>query len=69
MSIDNSKDHLARFGIERFNTDKFENHDEDSILVRKPIESEGIEKAFASFCAAISVDDALPKKKNGESLL
>lgn len=68
MSID-AKERLQRFGIARFNTEKFENTDQNSILVKKTIESEGIESAFASFCAAIPVDDALPKNEKGEPLL
>ena len=51
---------LAMFGIEKFNSDKFENSDDDSVLVRSPIDSKGIDRAFAAFCAAIPIEDALP---------
>ena len=51
---------LASFGIRKFNSAKFENSDQDSVLVRSPLNTEGTKKAFAAFCAAIPVEDALP---------
>ena len=58
---DTEKQALASFGIRNFNSEKFENSDEDSILVRSPIKSRGIDAAFAAFCDAISIEDALPE--------
>ena len=52
---------LASFGIKRFNSEKFENSDHDSGFVRTPIESKGIDAAFAAFCAAIPIEEIMPQ--------
>ena len=58
---DNDEEHeLASFGIRKFNSAKFENSDDGSILVRSPVKSDKRDRAFAAFCAAIPVEDALP---------
>ena len=51
---------LASFGIKRFNTEKFENTDYDSVLVCSPLESKGIDSAMSAFYNAVSIEDALP---------
>jgi len=51
---------LASFGIEKFNTDKFENTYFDADLVRVPLESKGIDSAMSAFYNAVSIEDALP---------
>jgi hypothetical protein len=55
------KEALKSFGIKRFNSEKFENSDEDSVLVRSPVKSDKRDLAFAAFCAVIPIEDALPK--------
>ena len=61
------KEALATFGIKRFNSEKFENSDEDSLFVRSPVRSNKKDLAFAAFCDAISIEDALPQQyKEGE---
>jgi len=56
------KEALATFGIKKFNSEKFENSDKDSILVRSPVKSSKRDLAFAAFCAAIPIEDALPQQ-------
>jgi hypothetical protein len=53
---------LASFGIRKFNTEKFENSDKHSTDVRSPIDSAGVDRAFAAFCAVIPAEDALPPR-------
>ena len=53
---------LASFGIKRFNSEKFENSDDDSVLVRSPVMSDKRDLAFAAFCEAIPIKDALPQQ-------
>jgi len=55
------KEALAAFGIRRFNSDKFENSDQDSVLVRSPVASKSRDLAFAAFCNAVPIEDALPQ--------
>jgi len=59
-TINEKERELASFGIKKFNSEKFENSDQDSVLVRSPLNSEGTKKTFAAFCAAIPIEDALP---------
>ena len=53
---------LATFGIKRFNSEKFENSDDDSVLVRSPVKSNKRDLAFATFCDAIPIEDAFPQR-------
>ena len=58
---DAEKQALATFGIKRFNSEKFENSDDDSVLVRSPVKSNKRDLAFATFCDAIPIEDAFPQ--------
>lgn len=51
---------LAFFGVRKFHTEKFENSDHDSVLVSSPIESKGLDAAFAAFCAATPIEEIMP---------
>jgi hypothetical protein len=44
------------FGIKKFHSKKFDNSDEDAIIVTTPIKSEGIDRAFAPFLSGIPVE-------------
>ena len=61
-ACDAERQALATFGIKRFNSEKFENSDDDSVLVRSPVKSKGIDAAMAAFHAGISIEDALPRR-------
>ena len=52
---------LASFGIRGFNSEKFDNTDDDSVLVRSPVKSNKRDLAFATFCDAIPIEDAFPQ--------
>jgi hypothetical protein len=55
-------DFKPAFGIEKFHSKKFENSDEDAILVTTAIESKGIDNAFAAFCRDIPAEDCFSEE-------
>ncbi|MCL2005250.1 MAG: hypothetical protein FWG73_03700 [Planctomycetaceae bacterium] len=55
---------LAAFGIKKFNSEKFENSDENSVLVQSPVDSKGIDEVMSAFHAEIPVEHALPKSED-----
>lgn len=51
---------LAFFGVRKFNSKRFENSDEDSVMVSSPVRSNKRDEAFAALCQVIPLEDALP---------
>jgi hypothetical protein len=62
--IKNESDFKPDFGIKNFHTKKFENSDDDAVIVTEPVESKGIDRAFIAFCREIPLEDCFPKESN-----
>jgi hypothetical protein len=62
--FNNKPDPEPDLGIKKFHTEKFENSDEDLIIITNPIESVGIDRAFSAFCSVIPIEECFLEKDN-----